>query len=81
MTAKYALTGKYFGRRMWLVTHRRLSDTLRFECAIERLISSNCEVGEISAELSFDAQSHFYRILKQKLGFSPTQCRRVAHSG
>jgi AraC-like DNA-binding protein len=56
------------------------SDTLRLEYAIHQLIGSSREVGDIAGDLGFEAQSHFTRFFKQKLGFSPTQYRRVAHS-
>lgn len=55
------------------------SDTLRVEYAIGQMIRTERPVGEIALDLGFSAPGHFTRFFKEKLGFTPTEYRRVAH--
>jgi len=54
-------------------------NTLRMECAIDRLVSTNQAVTSIGLDLGFASQASFSRFFVSNVGIPPTDYRRVAH--
>ncbi len=52
-------------------------NALRVETAVGRLRQYDNEIGSISQDLGFSAQSNFTRFFQQHTGTSPNQYRRV----
>lgn len=48
---------------------------LRMEKAIKLLRNTNMQIYEVAAEVGYDNEQYFSRFFKQKLGFTPSQCR------
>ncbi len=59
------------------VSPRVYANALRVETAVSRLRQHHDEIGEISEDLGFSAQSNFTRFFQQHTGTSPNQYRRV----
>jgi AraC family transcriptional regulator len=59
------------------VSPRVYVNALRVETAVGRLRQYDNEIGNISQELGFSAQSNFTRFFQQHTGTSPNQYRRV----
>jgi len=59
------------------VTPRMYLNVLRMEQAHRLITRSQLDIGSISAELGFPAQSHFTRFFKHHQGLAPTSFRRV----
>jgi AraC family transcriptional regulator len=59
------------------VNPRVYSNALRVESAVGRLRKQHDEIGDISEDLGFSAQSNFTRFFQQHTGTSPNQYRRV----
>lgn len=59
------------------VSPRVYANALRVETAVSRLRQQQDEIGEISEDLGFSAQSNFTRFFQQHTGTSPNQYRRV----
>jgi AraC family transcriptional regulator len=59
------------------VSPRVYANALRVENAVGRLRQPQDEIGEISEDLGFSAQSNFTRFFQQHTGTSPNQYRRV----
>ena len=59
------------------VSPRVYVNALRVETAVGRLRHYNNEIGHISQDLGFSAQSNFTRFFQQHTGTSPNQYRRV----
>ncbi len=56
---------------------RVYANALRVETAVNRLREQSGEIGDISEDLGFSAQSNFTRFFQQHTGTSPNQYRRV----
>jgi len=59
------------------VSPRVYANALRVESAVGRLRQQHDEIGDISEDLGFSAQSNFTRFFQQHTGTSPNQYRRV----
>jgi AraC family transcriptional regulator len=59
------------------VSPRVYANALRVETAVNRLQEQHDEIGDISDDLGFSAQSNFTRFFQQHTGTSPNQYRRV----
>jgi len=59
------------------VSPRVYANALRVESVVSRLRRRHDEIGEISEDLGFSAQSNFTRFFQQHTGTSPNQYRRV----
>jgi AraC family transcriptional regulator len=59
------------------VSPRLYANALRVESAVSRLRQQRDEIGDISEDLGFSAQSNFTRFFQQHTGTSPNQYRRV----
>lgn len=59
------------------VSPRLYANALRVESAVSRLRLETSEIGGISDDLGFSAQSNFTRFFQQHTGTSPNQYRRV----
>ncbi|MGB9115372.1 helix-turn-helix domain-containing protein [Bradyrhizobium sp.] len=59
------------------VSPRVYANALRVETAVSRLRQHHDEIGDISEDLGFSAQSNFTRFFQQHTGTSPNQYRRV----
>ncbi len=59
------------------VSPRLYANALRVESAVSRLRLQRNEIGDISEDLGFSAQSNFTRFFQQHTGTSPNQYRRV----
>jgi len=59
------------------VSPRVYANALRVETAVSRLREQRDEIGDISEDLGFSAQSNFTRFFQQHTGTSPNQYRRV----
>jgi AraC-like DNA-binding protein len=59
------------------VSPRVYINALRVEAAVGRLRLRQDEIGNISDDLGFSAQSNFTRFFQQHTGTSPNQYRRV----
>jgi AraC family transcriptional regulator len=59
------------------VSPRVYANALRVESAVSRLREQHDEIGDISEDLGFSAQSNFTRFFQQHTGTSPNQYRRV----
>ena len=57
---------------------RTYLDLLCVETAIARLSSGRGNIGELSAELGFSAQSNFTRFFQNQVGVAPSEYRRAA---
>lgn len=69
---------KLFKRQMG-ITPNLFLNTLRMECAIERLTGSEETVTDIGGALGFSSQASFTRFFTANVGIPPTDYRRVAH--
>lgn len=71
------LSARTFQRRLrsFDTSYRELADRMRFETAVDRLLSSDQPVIEIAAGLGFDDQANFGRMFRRYAGVSPTAYR------
>jgi len=69
---------KLFKRQMG-ITPNLFLNTLKMECAIERLTGTVETVTDISGRLGFSSQASFTRFFTANVGIPPTDYRRVAH--
>jgi len=67
----------YLFRSCTGVSPRVYENALRVESAVGKLSKRYCEIGDISDDLGFSAQSNFTRFFQQHTGASPSQFRRV----
>lgn len=67
----------YLFRSCTGVSPRVYESALRVESAVGKLSKRHCEIGDISDDLGFSAQSNFTRFFQQHTGASPSQFRRV----
>ena len=68
---------KLFKRQMGITPNLYLN-TLRMECAIDRLTGTSATVTEIGDHLGFSSQASFTRFFTSNVGIPPTDYRRVA---
>lgn len=66
-------------RRCTMTTPAVFANVLRVEAAIAGLAEGKGSIGALSAELGFDAQSHFTRFFRHHLGITPSDYRRVVN--
>lgn len=69
---------KLFKRQMG-ITPNVFLNTLKMECAIERLTGTVDTVTDIGSRLGFSSQASFTRFFTANVGIPPTDYRRVAH--
>jgi AraC family transcriptional regulator len=67
----------YLFRSCTGLSPRVYANALRVETAVNRLQQHHDEIGDISEDLGFSAQSNFTRFFQQHTGTSPNQYRRV----
>jgi len=61
------------------ITPNMYLNTLRMECAIDRLVSSSDPVTEIGLDLGFSSQASFTRFFIANVGIAPSDYRRIVH--
>jgi len=66
-------------RRCTAMTPAVFANVLRVETAVAALAQGEDSIGALSAELGFDAQSHFTRFFRHHLGITPSDYRRVVN--
>lgn len=69
---------KLFKKQMGITPNLYLN-TLRYEHAIEDLMTTDKSVTEISFDLGFSSQASFTRFFTSNVGIPPSEYRRVAH--
>lgn len=69
---------KLFKKQMGITPNLYLN-TLRYEHAIEDLLTTDKSVTEISYGLGFSSQASFTRFFSSNVGIPPSEYRRVAH--
>jgi len=61
------------------ITPNMYLNTLRMECAIDRLVSSPDPVTDIGLDLGFSSQASFTRFFIANVGIAPSDYRRIVH--